>query len=69
MGRQQHGDTVLTIDLEQKVAYAVFGDHVQADRWLVQVQDFGIVQERRRQVAPHALAQRQLTHGRAEKWI
>ena len=38
------------------------GDEVQPDRGLIEVEDGRLVQERRREVAPHPLAQRQLSH-------
>ena len=53
----------------QEVADAVLGHHVQPDGRLVQVEDLRIVQQRGRQVAAHALAERELAHGRAQERV
>ena len=53
----------------QEVAHAMLGDHIQANRRLIEVQDLGIVQQRRGEIATHTLAQRQLADRRAQKRI
>ena len=59
---EQDSDALFGIDGLQKGANARFGDDIQANRRLVQVEQFGIVQQSRRKVASHALPKRELAH-------
>ncbi len=43
------------------------GDDVQPDRRLVEEEELRVVQQRRRQVAAHALAERELAHRRVQE--
>src|SRR5579885_1849517 len=61
---QKDGQALLRVELADQVADALPRDHVQADGWLVQKDNRGFVQQRRRQFAAHALAQTQLARGR-----
>jgi hypothetical protein len=60
--RQQDGDAVLPVDLEQEVAHALLRDDVEADRRLVEEEQLRGVQHRRGQLAADALAERELSH-------
>ena len=54
----------LAVDLDEEVAHALLRDDVEADRRLVEEQELGLVQHRRRQLAADALAERELAHRR-----
>ena len=69
MRREQDRHPLAAIDLAKEVAHAVLGDHVESDRRLVEVQDLGVVQQRRCEIAAHALTERQLAHGRTQKRV
>ncbi len=62
MGGEQNGHAARPIELLEELAHAVLGDHVQTDGRLVQVQHLRIVQQGCRQIATHALAERELPH-------
>ena len=62
VGGQQDRHAGLAVQFAQEVAHALLGDDIEADRRLVQVEDRRLVEERRRQVAAHPLAERELAH-------
>ena len=64
---QQHGRSPLAVDPGQEVADLGLAHHVEADGGLVQVDDVGVVQERRGQLPPHALAQGELAYGHVQE--
>jgi len=41
-----------------ELANALLGHHIQPDRWLVQIYNLRVVQQRGHQLAAHTLAQR-----------
>ena len=61
--RQEHGDAALAVDLRKEFAHGRARHHVEPDRGLVEEDDVRLVQERRGQLAAHALPQRELPHG------
>jgi hypothetical protein len=62
VGRQEHGRALGAVDLLEKLADVRLRDDVEADRRLVEEEERRPVQQRRREVAPHALAERELAH-------
>ena len=56
------GDAALSVEAPDEVAKRQLGDGVQAYGGLVQEQDGGDVEQRRGQVAPHSLAEAELSH-------
>ena len=67
--RQDDRDAVLAVDLDQEVADPLLRDDVEADRRLVEEQQLGAVEHRRRQFAADALAERELPDGRVEERV
>ena len=57
VGRQQHRDALLGVQRGQELPHLGLADHIEADRGLVQVEDLRIVQQGRRQIASHPLAE------------
>ena len=57
----------LAVYAQDEIAHAELGGRVQADGWLVQEQKFRLVQQRRGQLAAHALPQRKLAHRRGKE--
>ena len=60
--RQQHGDALVPVDLDQEVPHALLGDHVETDRGLVEEKQLRAVQHRSGQLTADSLAQRELAH-------
>ena len=54
------------IDGAEKLADMVLGHNVESDGGLVEKQQGRIMQQRRRQIAAHALAERELAHRRVQ---
>ena len=69
MGGQEHRKAPLLVQAPQEVADALLGYDVQPDGGLVQVEDLRIVEQGRRQVATHALAQAELPDRRVEEAV
>lgn len=67
MRGQQHSHAALAIDFGQELADALFGNHIQANRRLVEKQDRWIVQQCGGKIGAHALAKRKLAHRRRKK--
>ena len=65
----QHCHFLFHVDGLQKFANARLRNHVEADGWLIQVEQFRVMQEGCRQVAAHTLAERELAHGRIDELI
>ena len=59
---QQHRRAPLGVHLAQELPHLRLGDHVEPDGRLVEVQHLGVVQQRRRDVAAHPLAEGELPH-------
>ena len=53
----------IALQVGQRLADRVFGDHVQTDGRLVEEDHLGVVQQRGHQLAPHPLAQAELADG------
>src|SRR5579883_1304426 len=66
---QQDSRPTLGVQREQKLADARFSHHVQPDSWLVQVEQFGIVQQGRRQVPTHPLTELELAYRGMHKLV
>ena len=64
---EHDGDAALAVQLHEEVPHALLRDDVEPDRRLVEEHDLGIVEQRRGEVAAHALAERELSHGRPEE--
>ena len=60
MGGEQNADVLEPRHLPDRVADVLLGDHVQADRRLIEQDEFGAVQERCRYFTPHALPEGEL---------
>ena len=58
MRRQDHRHAALAVDIGQKMANALLGDDVKADRGLVKEKEPRLVQQRRGQIGAHALPER-----------
>ena len=66
---EHHRDAVLAVDLDEEVAHTLLRDDVEPDRRLVEEQQLGAVEHRRRQLAADALAERQLANRGVEERI
>ena len=66
VGREQHGRAVAAVDVLEELPHVGLRDDVQSDRRLVEEEQGRPVQERGREVAAHALSERQLAHGLVE---
>ena len=64
--RQEHRRALLPVDLLQELAHVRLGDDVEADGGLVQEEQGRPVEQGRREVAAHPLAQRELADGLVE---
>ena len=62
MGGQHDGDAPFPVQPLDEISHGELGNGVQADGGLVQEEHRRRVQQGRRQVAPHALAEAELTH-------
>src|SRR5260221_2356427 len=62
VGGQQHGHAALGVDCQQELTDTGLCYHVQANRWLVHVEHFRIVEKSRGEVPTHALAKRKLAY-------
>src|SRR5258708_4119079 len=69
VGGNQDGHTSFEIDTQQKFANTRLSYNVQANRWFIQVEQLRIVQQRRREVATHALSQRKLADRSIDKFV
>jgi hypothetical protein len=69
MRGQDHREVSLLVHAPQEVADALLGYDVHPDGGLAEVEDLWIVEQRRRQVATHALAQAQLPDRSVEEAI
>ena len=67
MRGQQHGGSLLPVELTHKSAHVKLGYRVQPDGRLVQEQQLRPVNQRRRQITAHPLPQRELPHRCAEQ--
>jgi hypothetical protein len=67
MRRQDERRAALPIQLGDERADRFLRDDVEPDRGLVEIDDARIVQQRRREVATHPLAERQLPHRRRQE--
>jgi hypothetical protein len=67
VGGEEDRDLPVAVDLGQKLTDAGLGHDVEADRGLVEVEDLGVVQEGSRQLAPHPLAEGELSHRGVEE--
>src|SRR3954454_5002445 len=64
--RQHHRRAALGDELADELAHAILHGDVEADRRLVEVEDLRVVEERRREVGAHALAEREAARYRRE---
>ena len=60
VGGQQQGRAALGVEGAQELAQPALADHVETDGRLVEVEDLGVVQQRRGDVAAHPLTQAEL---------
>ena len=60
VGGQQQGGAALGVEGAEEVAQPALADHVEADRRLVEVEDLGVVEQRRGDVAAHPLPEGEL---------
>ena len=67
VGGEDDGRPLLAVELGQEVAHRRLGLDVEPDGGLVEEQHLGRGQHGRRQLAPHALAQRQRPHGHVQQ--
>ena len=67
VGGEQHGGALLAVHLDEELAHRLLADHVEPDGRLVEEQDRRVVEQRGGELAAHALAERQLAHGRVEQ--
>ena len=65
-GEQQRG-APLGVERSQELPQPALAHHVEADRRLVEVEDLGVVEQRRRDVAAHPLSEAQLAHRGVEQ--
>ncbi len=67
MGGEQHRGSTLSIGFGQELPHRILADHVEPDGRLVEHHQRRVVEQRGRQLTPHALAKRELTNrGRQE---
>ncbi len=67
MAGEDEGHAALGVLPAQEFADALLGGRVQAYRWLVEEDYVGLVEHRGDELHPHALAEREGAHGRAEE--
>ncbi len=67
VGGEDDGDAALAVQSQDEIAHGELGDGIEADGGLVEEQDGRGVEQRRRQIAPHALAQAELARRRVEQ--
>jgi len=59
---QQDRYPTLCFDGQEKLTYTRFGYHIQANSWLIQVQEFRVMEQGGGQITAHTLAERKLAH-------
>ena len=67
VGGQQQRGAALGVEGAQELPQPALAHHVEPDRRLVEVEDLGVVQQRRRDVAAHPLAEAELAHRGVEQ--
>src|SRR6266700_1542773 len=66
---EQNGDMLLGVDGEQEFTNTGFSYNIEANGWLIQVEQFGIVQESSGEVATHTLAEGELADRCINKFV
>src|SRR5680860_731043 len=69
MRGEQHGGAACAVHGSQEVTDSILGKEVKTDRGLVEHQQVRVMQDRRGEVAAHALTERELPDRRCEKGI
>lgn len=59
----------LAVQIPQEVPHALLRQNIQSDRWLIEEEHFGAVQESGQQLQLHALSQRELAHLYTEQML
>ena len=69
VGREDDRRPTIAVHLRDEGPDALLGEDVEPDRPLVEVDDPRVVEERRREVPAHTLAEAQLTHRRLDEFV